>query len=133
MPINLPEKSFTIKVKGEVSEEEYAGVFKCRPALSHSLQLEKDRIRREYLGERPTEASPRAMNAAEIFSTLAVHITSAPAWWMESRGGIDLLDDQVIATIYGEVTKKIKEFHDELKTRAESARASLAKAEPEVK
>ncbi len=129
MPINLPEKSFTIKVKGEVSEEEYAGVFKCRPALSHSLQLDKDRIRREYLGERPAEASPRAQNAAEIFSTLAVHIISAPAWWMESRGGIDLLDDQVVANVYGEVTKKIAEFHKELKDRAEAAKKDLAKPE----
>lgn len=128
MAFNVAPVPFTIRVTGEVSGEEFPGSFECLPILTHGQQMMEDRLRRQHLGEDPgNQASPRAQNAAGIFAALQVRITKAPAWFTESRQGLDLFDDNVIATIYGEIQKKTDEYFKALKERSEAAKKELAK------
>lgn len=131
MGFNIKEESFTIKVTGETTEEEFAGTFKCRPVLPHALQLERDRLRRQYLGENsPTVASTRAVNQADIFSELHTAITTAPQWWTESGNGMALYDDNVVGKVYDEVNKIQNKFLKDLKARRDSAKKELGELKP---
>jgi hypothetical protein len=97
---SVKDVSFSVKITGEISGEEFAGVFKVRPTLPFALQMEKDRLRREFLGQHaPGMAPDRIVNMANIFADLAVRITDAPRWWTESNGGMALEDDKVLKAV----------------------------------
>lgn len=132
MAMNIKEESFTIKVTGEVTEEEFAGTFKCRPILPHALQLERDRLKRQYLGdESPASASARAKNQAEIFSELHTSLTDAPKWWTEFSNGMTLYDDNVVAKVYDEVNRIQNKFLKDLKARRDAAKKELGELKPQ--
>ena len=103
------EGSFSISLTGDVTQEKWLGNFKCKLRLSHRDSLAKDVYRRQLLGANPDQASGRAASLAFIASELSVRITSAPAWFMASDNGLELSDDNVLAAIYDECTKKEKE------------------------
>lgn len=128
MPTTSNSESFSINVVGETSGEKFAGVFKTKLRLSHSAQLHQDEIRRSLLGKNPESASPRAQNAAEIFSLVQVHLIDAPKWWAAQGEGLELEDDNVIGAVYeGIVAAKVAAL--KVKTAAtEAAKAELEKA-----
>jgi hypothetical protein len=125
MAFNPKDIQFNVKVTGEVSNEEYAGLFKMRPILPHALQLEQDRLRREYLGGMADSASPRAANQASIFAYLAVRVTEAPSWWKDSNNGFALYDDNVVGAVYNTALAKVEEYLSGLQKKAETAKKEL--------
>lgn len=127
MAFNISVEKFSIKVTGEVTGEEFAGDFECLPALPFALQMEEDRIRRELLGNLPENASPRARNAADIFSFLAVHITKAPLFWTQYNNGQTLFDDNVVGAVYSSVTKIVNDFAAARRAKVEAAKKDLNK------
>ena len=130
MAIN--SEQFSVNVKGEVSGEQYAGVFKTKLRLSHRDQLRMDQVRRELLGDHADSASPRAQNQADVFSVLAIHLVGdVPKWWEGSNGGLDLEDDNVIAAVYEGVMKAKADAIKAIKGEAEEAKKELAKAKAE--
>jgi hypothetical protein len=121
---NLPIE-FSISVTGETTGEEFKGVFKARPRLSHSMTLQRDQIRRDLLGVKGEEASVEAVNVATVFSTIWSHLTDAPGWWKESNRGLDLLDESPVAAVYDQILKLQREASVSLKKLGEEAERAL--------
>ena len=122
--------SFSIKVTGDVTGETWHGSFKTRLRLSHRDQFRQDQIRRELLGGvNPESASKRALNAAEVFSVIAIHIFDAPKWWLQADNGLLLEDDNVIAAVYEEILKAKAEAMSALVKKGEEAKADLKNLE----
>lgn len=127
MAINIKAEEFAVKCVGEITGEQWFGTFKVRPVLPHGLQLEQDRLRREFLGVHPDAASPRALNQAQIFSNLQVSIIEAPPWWEKSGNGLALVDDEVVKAVSEGVNKIQNDFYASLKKKQDAAKADLEK------
>lgn len=111
-------ESFVVDVIGETTGKTWKGVFKTKLRLSHRDYLRQDEIRRQLLGANPNDASPRAQNTAELFSYISVHLLESPQWWSQSSNGLDHEDDNVIGSVYAEISK-LKEKEDaDLKAKA---------------
>lgn len=121
--------SFSIKVVGEVTGTTWGGVFKTKLRLSHKDQLRRDQLRRDLLGDKAEHASSRAINQAEIFSEIAIHLIESPQWWKVSDGGLDLEDDIVVKTVYDEILKAKADAAKKLLDEGEKAKAELSKVE----
>lgn len=119
--------SFSVNIQGETTFESYPGKFTVKQLLNHDEQLEVDRLRRQILGDKPDQASARALNQAEIFASLIVRVTEAPTWWKESNAGQGLYDDNVIAGVYGEAMKAEREYRESLSLKAKDAQKDLEK------
>ena len=130
---------FTINVVGEVTGESYVGTFKVKPVLNHNEQLTRDALRREYLSRGPEQekATVRAQNVAAILAEINVRIApgtdaapTAPTWWKESDGGLNLYDDDVIAEIQDQISKIDKKFKAEVQEKQRAAKEELEKLAP---
>lgn len=119
--------TFSINVTGEETGKAYPGLFKTKVRLSHADQLRQDEMRRELLGKNAEYASPRALNQAEVFSYIWVHLTESPQWWGAHRNGLDLEDDNVLGEIHDNIVKARAEYREKLKAEAEAARQELTK------
>lgn len=124
---DIKAEEFTVKVKGEITGEEYFGKFKVLPILPHGLQMEQDKLRRQYLGDKPEHATPRARNQAEVFSELHTCIVEAPKWWTETKDGLALFDDNVVKEVSAGLNKVQNDFVAKLKKDKEGAQADLKK------
>ena len=129
MPIDLKSSldatPFTVHVVGDVSQTPFDGAFKCRVKLSYRDQLRMDQVRREILGPDGPNASPRAQNTAELLSQLAIHLCDSPNWWKDSNGGLDLMDDNVLAAVWEQVRSIKQAATDAAKAAAEAVKAEL--------
>ena len=124
--------AFTISVVGEKTNTTWHGEFKAKPLLSHRDELVRDSRRREFLGGvNPQFADPRQLNQADIFAELSVRLTSAPAFWSDSGGGLDLLDDNVVAEVYKHAVRIENEELARIKKAADEAQAALRKVDPQ--
>lgn len=121
-------EQFTIDVTGETTGKAFKGLFKTKIRLSHRDNLRMDEIRRELLGKGAEYPSPRAVNASEIFSMLAIHLIEVPQWWKMEGDGLDLEDDNVVAEVYGRVVEAKAEALKKLKEEGEAARKELTEA-----
>lgn len=130
--MSLQPVEFTISVVGEKTNTTWHGAFKAKPLLSHRDELIRDARRRELLGGvNPQFADPRQLNQADIFAELAVRLVSAPSFWADNGGGLDLLDDNVVAEVYKQAIKIETDALADIKKKAEEAQAQLRKAEPQ--
>jgi hypothetical protein len=125
--------TFTVDVVGEITGEKWVGSFTTRLQLSHADQFRRDEIRRRLLGANPESASPRALNAAEVFSEISIHITDAPQWWKGNNGGLDLADDNVVAAVFDGIVAEKTKAAAETKKRADAALEELKKTAPVTK
>lgn len=123
------ERSFVIRVVGEVTGETFVGSFTVKTRLSHRDHLNRDSLRRQLLGDKPEFASERAATSAEIFSQCSTRILEAPSWWTGSDGGMTLTDDSVVIEVYQEALKCEAEALAEVQKKAEEAKKDLAKVE----
>jgi hypothetical protein len=121
------ETSFTVNIKGEFTEEQWAGSFKIKTKLSHRDNLKQDQIRRELIGNKPDGAYSDVQGTATIFAFLQTYIIDAPKWWRENGEGLDLLDSNVAIEVWNAAIKRLKELQDEKTKAAEEAKAALAK------
>lgn len=125
MPEIAKEAQFTVSATGEMSGRQLSGVFTVKTRLSFDDQLMRDQKRRELIGPFKGDVSERAQNAADIISELFVRVTKAPSWWVESRGGRDLEDDDILGAVYAKAMETVVEANKPLKTEAEKAAADL--------
>lgn len=119
------EGSFSISVVGETTKERMIGKFKVKTALSHRDYIIKDQERRRLLGSMGGEPDDRCRNISVICSELKVRIVESPAWWKETDGGLDLLDDNVLANVFNEAMRLEKEAFEEKQKQAEAAKVEL--------
>lgn len=117
---NIPVE-FSINVKGEVTGEDFKGVFKAVPRLSHRDNLRRDQLRRDLLGGKPEDASPDAMNVSLVFSKIWVHLVEAPSWWKDSGNGVNLLDEAPVAAVYDNVARIEREAIEAVQKKSQEA------------
>ena len=123
------EAKFTVDVTGETTGKPFKGIFKTKLRLSHRDQLRQDEIRRELLGKNPETASPRAQNAAEVFSFVLAHLIETPTLWSVNGNGLDLEDDNVVSEVYSKIVEAKVEAQNKLKAEADAAKVELTKLE----
>lgn len=112
---------FSISIIGNVTGEKWIGDFQVKKHLSLRDFLTRDKLRKEYLGERPQDASQEALNIAVAFSELGVRVVDAPPWWNGSNGGLDLKDGNVIMEILTKAIDAEKEAVESTKKAGEEA------------
>lgn len=123
MAAQLDEVPFTFSVTGDETGDKWFGEFRALRRLSHRLQMQRSRIKRELLGEYPQYASQRDIEQAVMFAELAVSITKAPKWWLETDGGQSMTDDNVIIELWKQVMKvQGKAVEEEEKKTADDAK-----------
>lgn len=122
----LPDNSatFTVRVIGEVSQEEYVGEFSCvcvpTAGARNAIIREELRITGDYENV-PGELLVRGRWIANCRG----RITSGPIWWKESRGGEDLMDDNVLKEVYDKALEAESKWREEVKQKAEALRQPL--------
>jgi hypothetical protein len=127
---------FVVDEIGDTTAVKFQGKFALKTVLSHKEQLRRDELRRLYLGSFSQNAapSPRAANQAELFSEINARITgdqgSAPSWWVDADGGLDLKDDNVVLAITTELNKGIAERSKLVADAIKAARGELKAALP---
>jgi hypothetical protein len=122
---NIPVE-FSVSVDGETTGENFKGVFKAIPRLSHRDQLRRDQLRRDLLGGKAEGASDDALNVSLVFSKIWVHIVEAPSWWKDSGNGVNLLDEAPVAAVYDNVTRIEREAIEAVLKKSEAAKEALA-------
>jgi hypothetical protein len=122
------EMEFTISLVGDTTGEKWFGKFKARIRVPYRLQMMRDRLRREYLGEMPQYASARAQEQAIVFADLAVSLTEFPDWWKAAGNGQELCDDNLIEAIWSEVQRIQGAIKDEDKKKTQDDASALKKA-----
>lgn len=122
------ERTFTIDVTGETTGIQYKGEFVAKCVLNmagkHAMELEKTRLMADY-------ANPSAglMGIAISLATVRAKVLKGPEWWTSSNGGADIIDENVIFTIFDECLKIENDWKNTLKKRAEEAQKGNVQAE----
>jgi hypothetical protein len=124
--IDVNPVSFSIKVIGETTGEEYVGSWKVKPILSTDDQLTRDQIMRDRLGGTTAGATPRAISQALILAEIQVRCLDVPAFWKESKNGLALYDESVMGHVYDRILEVEKEWRAEAKKKSDAARVDLA-------
>jgi hypothetical protein len=125
----MADLTFTVDVKGEVTERQYTGVFTTKARLTQRDYLLEDQIRRDIIGPNAQSASAMATGISIAVSYLKVRVLKAPKWWTDSDGGLDLEDDNILAAVYYKAVEAEKEDKKVLADQAEKARQELKKNE----
>lgn len=116
---------FYVEVTGENTGEIYRGQFQALPRLSLRLELQRDKRRRELLGDNSQGASERAAVSAIVLSDLSVRLTSWPKWWADLGMGLDLEDEAVLVAIQEKITKIIETETNKLVEAGKVAKKAL--------
>lgn len=124
--IDVQPVSFTIRVTGEVTGTEYVGTFKIKPILHQADQLARDSMVRDLLGSRPDGAAPRAISQAFILAEIQIRSLETPNFWKEAQNGLKLYDEAPMTAAYDKIQEAEKNWRDDVKKKADEARAALA-------
>lgn len=130
---NLDTQDFEISIIGDKSGQKWVGKFSAYRRLSHRQELAKDKYQRELIGGDPKFASERTISQAEVIADLKVCIHQAPQWWKEVGEGLDLVDDNVLSSVWSETVRIRLEALQEVQKKAESAEKALKEIQAEKK
>jgi len=121
------EAPFTVDVTGDRTGESLQGVFKAKTRLSHRERLLIDQLKRQLLGPQPAGTMPSedADSRADAFANLRVRLTESPSWWMNSNGGIELVDDNVVTAVFEKAVQVEVDAINAIKEAAAKAKAEL--------
>jgi hypothetical protein len=117
--------TFSINVVGVTTGEKWTGDFTAKSYLSYRDIMAMDRYRRDLIGDKPENASIRAVNQSEVLSQIFARLTKAPAWWGEHSQGLDCVDDNLIEEIFLAAVKVETDEREAIKKKGEAAQASL--------
>ena len=92
--------TFRVDVEGRKSKESYKGVFQVRCLLNPMAFIAADKLYRELIGGKPSEAHEHASALAFALSQLKHRIVKMPPFWenKEMPGG-HIEDDNVIMEV----------------------------------
>lgn len=120
MDIPSTQKTFYFDYTTEF-EQRYEGEFTVKCLLNigekHRLELEKNRL----LGNiaNPTD---ELFGISMILSNLRAKIVNAPNWWLQSRGGETIQEEDLLAQLFGKVQDAEIEWKKDLLDKAKQAR-----------
>lgn len=126
-------RSIAVDIKGTVTGQQFMGVFKIKPLLSHRDKLRRDQLKRELLGVQSDQASEAAYRTAEVFSKLWCHIIESPSWWKDASNGLDLLDEEPIVFLIEAIVKMEQEILDGISKQGEESKKDLTELSKQVK
>lgn len=94
--------TISLQITGEETGDQFVGDFVVKTLLTRKDVFEADRIRRTILGPSPdgTPPAPALQAEAYMLGQLRVRILSSPPWWERSTYGIELLDQNVVTTLF---------------------------------
>ena len=99
------EKTFTFDKEDGFTGQKYSGEFTVKCVLTFAdrrvLELEKSRLRLDILN--PTS---ELLALTTIQASLKTRIISAPSWWKESDNGNNILDSEVVITLFDKVMEQ---------------------------
>lgn len=117
---NLPknEATFHIEVIGGQTGLKYEGDFTVKCVLSIGQVHQMELHRTQLMGDQ-SQPTPVLASIATLLSMLRAHIISSPSWWKDLKNGIDILDDDVLYTIFDKVNECIDGWKSALKNKVE--------------
>lgn len=121
----IDDGAFSINLKGNETGEQWAGTFRAKKRLSLRDQLNRDKIRRELLGNSGGEPDNRAFSIAAIVAELSVRLTDSPKWWQETNNGLDFADENIFGAIFDGCIQVEKEYKEQQKKLAEEAKGEI--------
>lgn len=116
---------FHIHLSGDETGKTYIGEFGVKPKLTHRDILQRDQIRRELLGPSADGASSDALSRAKVFAELRTRLVEYPDWWAACGFGLDLIDQNVIVTLYEKCLAIETEERNKTIAEGEAATAEL--------
>ncbi len=120
-----------VNIKGEISGNDYNGLFTAKTKLSYREMIGQDALRRQILGPDPKNALAEVWEHASLSSYLSFHVTDAPDWWKQSNGGLDGVvgtDLNVLTTVFNTIAAAIEKEIKAHAKDAEDAQKKLADA-----
>lgn len=131
--MSLPdrEKEFIVNEVGELTKERYTGTFRVKRVLTQREEFLSDHRRRAILGPNPENSAMAMAQNAYALGQLSVRITKSPSWWNpnnEEVGGLDLIDENLIAKVFEETLKAEQEWRDEIAKKAADAVKTVEEA-----
>ena len=87
----------------------------------HRLELEKTRLLGNY--QNPTDG---LVGISIVLANLRVKIIDAPDWWKQSKGGYDILDEDMLMALYEKVQAAEGEWRSKLKEMGKKAQDDQA-------
>jgi len=117
---------------GELSGTTWAGTFKVRPVLSFSGIAQADADRRRFVGnpESMGSVSEEVANIAVMLSQVKARVADAPPWFRETSYLADLIDGNVLISLFSKVMDVEKNYREALTKKTD---AVLQELKPEVK
>lgn len=119
--MSLPSNSatFTVRVIGEVTQQEYVGEFKCicvpTTGARNAIIREELRLTGDF-----ENVPPELIIRARWLANCRGRIEDGPIWWKESRGGEDLLDDNVLKEVHEQLMEAESKWRTSVKEKAEA-------------
>lgn len=118
--MDLPknEKSFKFNEIGETTGQVFEGDFTVKCILNikekKELEIEKSRVRADVIN--PTQD---LLVISMVLATLKCKIIDAPKWW--KNNGSDLMDENIIYSLYEKVSAQEDAWKKELKANSEAS------------
>ena len=117
--MDLPknERTFVFEELGEATQTTYPGEFTvlCIPDMRarRAIEIEKSRLSADVAN--PTD---NLAGLSIILANLRVRILSGPQWWEESLGGFNVMDENILVTLYDQVLEQEDLWRAELREKA---------------
>ena len=128
--MDLPknERKFHFSEKGDATQHQYEGDFLVKCVLDIGdkvvLGIEKSRITADLVN--PTN---HLEAIGVILSNLRVRIIESPEWWKQSKGGFDIIDENIISSLYQKALEQEQEWVEALRDKAKEKTEGNVKAE----
>ena len=117
--MNLPknEKSIFFSKVGEITMHKYEGQFTVKCVLTAAdrrlLEIEQSRLTMDL--KNPTA---NLSSISRVTANLRVRVQKAPDWFNQMIDDLETLDDNILYEIWNECGQAAKEWHEELKAKA---------------
>lgn len=133
---NTNQHTFSIHVIGEDTGNIYSGDFTMIRFLSSRQHFLQDQLYKRYLGENPQYSSMAAQERATFMSEINAYCVKFPEFWSKDNNGVDIPDNNVIVTVWEEITKIHNQISEARKSKVEAAakklKETIEKAESKV-
>jgi len=105
---------------GSITGKKYDGQFTVVCVLNmrskHQLEIEKTRLMADF--QNPT---PGLNGLAIVLANLRVRIIDGPTWWMQSGGGFNIQDEDMLLALYDKVMDAEDKWKETVKNQGKAA------------
>lgn len=113
---------FEVHIIGNETGDLFPGTFRAKQKLSWNDYIQIDKYRRELIGPNAAEADISVQNRCMYVAELSVRLTESPDWWKQKRGGLDIVDDNVVIEVYEKALQIRKKWLDSVQVKADETK-----------